>query len=86
MQAGGCVCFPSCHQLVPACRELPPWEYKDYLGWQEQGDGKLAYGVFVQSGRVKVRLVLLGAPVPQGCACPEQANPATAWQRAPRCC
>ena len=36
-----------------ACRELPPWEYKDYLGWHEQGDGKLAYGVFVQSGRVQ---------------------------------
>ena len=44
----------ACSHAV-CCRELPPWEYKDYLGWQEQGDGKLAYGVFVQSGRVKVR-------------------------------
>ena len=34
-------------------RTLPPWEYKDYLGWMEQGDGKLAYGVFVQNGRIK---------------------------------
>ena len=29
-------------------RPLPEWEFRDYLGWQEQGDGKLAYGIFVQ--------------------------------------
>jgi sulfite reductase (ferredoxin) len=29
-------------------RPLPPWEFKDYLGWMEQGDGKLAYGIYVQ--------------------------------------
>ncbi|GAB4817544.1 hypothetical protein N2152v2_004590 [Parachlorella kessleri] len=34
-------------------RPLPPWEFKDYLGWMEQGDGKLAYGVYVQNGRLK---------------------------------
>jgi len=34
-------------------RPLPAWEFKDYLGWMEQGDGKLAYGVFVQNGRLK---------------------------------
>ena len=34
-------------------RPLPAWEFRDYLGWMEQGDGKLAYGVFVQSGRLK---------------------------------
>lgn len=34
-------------------RTLPAWEFKDYLGWMEQGDGKLAYGVFVQNGRIK---------------------------------
>ncbi|KAI3423846.1 hypothetical protein D9Q98_009681 [Chlorella vulgaris] len=34
-------------------RTLPPWEFKDYLGWMEQGDGKLAYGIYVQNGRVK---------------------------------
>lgn len=32
---------------------MPAWEYKDYLGWTEQGDGNLAFGVFVQSGRLK---------------------------------
>lgn len=35
------------------CRPLPKWEFRDYLGWQEQGDGKWAYGVFVQNGRLK---------------------------------
>ena len=37
----------------PLRRPLPAWEFKDYLGWMEQGDGKLAYGVFVQNGRLK---------------------------------
>ncbi|KAK9862992.1 hypothetical protein WJX84_009420, partial [Apatococcus fuscideae] len=32
---------------------MPAWVYKDFLGWTEQGDGNLAYGVFVQSGRLK---------------------------------
>ena len=41
------------HARVGLRRELPAWEYKDYLGWMEQGDGRLAYGVFVQSGRIK---------------------------------
>lgn len=34
-------------------RPLPAWEFKDYLGWMEQGDGRLAYGIYVQNGRVK---------------------------------
>lgn len=34
-------------------RPLPPFEFKDYLGWMEQGDGRLAYGVYVQNGRLK---------------------------------
>ena len=34
-------------------RELPPWEYQDYLGWNEQGDGKLFLGISVTNGRVK---------------------------------
>ena len=41
---------------VPAAvsrRPLPAWEYRDYLGWTEQGDGKLAYGIYVQNGRLK---------------------------------
>ncbi len=34
-------------------RELPEWKYKDFLGWQEQGDGKLFFGISVENGRVK---------------------------------
>jgi len=34
-------------------KALPTWEFKDYLGWMEQGDGNLAYGIYVQNGRVK---------------------------------
>ena len=45
--------FLSSPALLCLCRPLPAWEYKDYLGWSEQGDGRLAYGVFVQSGRIK---------------------------------
>lgn len=29
-------------------KPLPPWKYEDYLGWHEQGDGKLWYGVYIQ--------------------------------------
>ena len=39
-----------------ARRPLPAWEFRDYLGWMEQGDGRLAYGVFVQNGRLKGEL------------------------------
>ncbi|MBD3880673.1 sulfite reductase, ferredoxin dependent [Phormidium tenue FACHB-886] len=31
----------------------PAFEYKDYLGWHEQGDGKLFLGINVQNGRIK---------------------------------
>jgi sulfite reductase (ferredoxin) len=34
-------------------RPLPEWEFKDYLGWGEQGDGALYYGCFIQNGRLK---------------------------------
>ena len=34
-------------------RPLPAWRFEDYLGWEEQGDGKLAYGLFIQNGRIK---------------------------------
>lgn len=34
-------------------RELPQWQYKDFLGWQEQGDGKLFFGISVENGRIK---------------------------------
>jgi len=33
--------------------ELPPWEYKDWMGWHEQGDGNLFLGINVEQGRVK---------------------------------
>ncbi|CAN6350535.1 unnamed protein product [Urochloa humidicola] len=33
-------------------RPLPEWQFNSYLGWQEQGDGKLFYGVHVDNGRV----------------------------------
>jgi sulfite reductase (ferredoxin) len=34
-------------------KELPSWKYKDFLGWGEQGDGKLFLGLSIQNGRVK---------------------------------
>jgi sulfite reductase (ferredoxin) len=34
-------------------RPTPEFEYKDYLGWHEQGDGKLFLGVSIENGRVK---------------------------------
>merc|ERR1719183_380052 len=32
---------------------LPPWKYLDWMGWHEQGDGKLMLGVNVVSGRIR---------------------------------
>ncbi|KAL8129346.1 hypothetical protein V2J09_018501 [Rumex salicifolius] len=34
-------------------QDLPEWEFESYLGWHEQGDGRLYYGLHVDSGRVK---------------------------------
>ena len=34
-------------------KSLPAWKYQDYLGWHEQGDGKLFFGLSVENGRVK---------------------------------
>jgi sulfite reductase (ferredoxin) len=34
-------------------KPLPAWKYQDYLGWHEQGDGKLFLGISVENGRVK---------------------------------
>lgn len=33
-------------------RPLPEWQFYDYLGWHEQGDGKLFVGIPVENGRV----------------------------------
>lgn len=34
-------------------KSLPKFEYKDYLGWHEQGDGKLFLGISIENGRIK---------------------------------
>ncbi|CAM6064260.1 unnamed protein product [Sphagnum tenellum] len=34
-------------------KELPPWEFQSYLGWHEQGDGHLFFGLHVENGRIK---------------------------------
>lgn len=34
-------------------KPLPEWKYQDFLGWQEQGDGRLFVGISVENGRVK---------------------------------
>ncbi|PSB17965.1 sulfite reductase, ferredoxin dependent [filamentous cyanobacterium CCP2] len=40
-------------KAVQPMKPLPPFQYEDYLGWQEQGDGKLFLGISVENGRVK---------------------------------
>lgn len=34
-------------------RAVQEWKYNDWMGWWEQGDGKLFYGLHVDNGRVK---------------------------------
>ena len=34
-------------------KELPTWHHQDFLGWHEQGDGKLFLGILVENGRVR---------------------------------
>ncbi len=34
-------------------KPLPEFRYEDFLGWHEQGDGKLFLGISVENGRVK---------------------------------
>ena len=38
---------------LKAYKKLPEWQYKDFLGWYEQGDGKWFFGIGVENGRVK---------------------------------
>ena len=40
-------------KAIAPYRELPEWKYLDFLGWHEQGDGKLFFGLSVENGRVK---------------------------------
>jgi sulfite reductase (ferredoxin) len=37
---------------VESFRALPDFKYEDYLGWHEQGDGKLFLGLSIVNGRV----------------------------------
>jgi len=34
-------------------QSLPEFQYEDYLGWHEQGDGKLFFGLSIENGRIK---------------------------------
>jgi sulfite reductase (ferredoxin) len=34
-------------------RALPPWRHRDYLGWNEQGDGRMFLGLSIENGRIK---------------------------------
>ncbi len=34
-------------------KPLPEFKYEDFLGWNEQGDGKLFLGISVENGRIK---------------------------------
>eukprot|EP00187_Rhodella_violacea_P014476 CAMPEP_0184716924 /NCGR_PEP_ID=MMETSP0314-20130426/6530_1 /TAXON_ID=38298 /ORGANISM="Rhodella maculata, Strain CCMP 736" /LENGTH=751 /DNA_ID=CAMNT_0027180411 /DNA_START=11 /DNA_END=2266 /DNA_ORIENTATION=+ len=40
-------------EKVEPWRELPKWEYKDWLGWHDQGDGLKFLGLFIENGRIK---------------------------------
>jgi len=42
-----------CGKALEAFRALPPWEHRDYLGWHEQGEGRLFVGVHIENGRVR---------------------------------
>jgi sulfite reductase (ferredoxin) len=37
---------------IQPLQELPAFEYRDFLGWQEQGDGQLFLGISIENGRV----------------------------------
>jgi sulfite reductase (ferredoxin) len=34
-------------------KPLPEWQYLDFLGWHEQGDGKWFVGISIENGRIK---------------------------------
>jgi sulfite reductase (ferredoxin) len=34
-------------------REMEEWKYMDWMGWHEQGDGKLFYGLHMENGRIR---------------------------------
>jgi sulfite reductase (ferredoxin) len=45
-----------CGQGLPVAQPLEWLSGSDHLGWQEQGDGKLFFGLFVENGRIKDHL------------------------------
>lgn len=40
-------------KTIEPYKPLPEWKYQDFLGWHEQGDGKLFFGLSVENGRIK---------------------------------
>jgi sulfite reductase (ferredoxin) len=40
-------------QRIQPLKSLPEFKYLDFLGWQDQGDGRLFLGISIQNGRVK---------------------------------
>ena len=38
---------------IEAFKPLPEFKFHDFLGWNEQGDGKLFLGISIDNGRVK---------------------------------
>jgi sulfite reductase (ferredoxin) len=40
-------------QSIQPMQPLPEFKYEDFLGWHEQGDGKLFLGISIENGRVK---------------------------------
>jgi sulfite reductase (ferredoxin) len=40
-------------KAIQPLKPLPEFKFINYLGWYEQGDGKLFYGISVQNGRIK---------------------------------
>ncbi|GCL39154.1 sulfite reductase, ferredoxin dependent [Sphaerospermopsis reniformis] len=40
-------------KAVEPFKQLPKFKYQDFLGWNEQGDGKLFLGISIDNGRVK---------------------------------
>jgi len=40
-------------EKVEPYKEMAAWQYEDWLGWHEQGDGKLFLGLFIENGRIK---------------------------------
>jgi len=40
-------------KAISPAKPLPAFKYQDFLGWNEQGDGKLFLGLSVENGRVK---------------------------------